>query len=174
MSVAVLSLSGLSGTEAKQAAAALLDIDSGGPDRLERLLVIDDTTRLGEHSDVYEQIDTAHRVEKLLCVTVGPRSGDGRRLELPGNLGGVQGSPVLWVSRPAGIDSMVVKGDSTQSINPHSPVQYYNDRPWVNIHAPSPTDIRLKGVQALLQGSKQPGKRNLHVQAISSQLLLGG
>lgn len=76
--------------------------------------------------------------------------------------------------RPAGIDSMVVKGDSTQSINPHSPVQYYNDRPWVNIHAPSPTDIRLKGVQALLQGSKQPGKRNLHVQAISSQLLLGG
>jgi hypothetical protein len=109
VSVVILSLSGLPAAGAEQAAAALLDIDSGGPDRLERLLVLDDTALLGEHLDVYEQIDTAHRVEKLLCVTVGPRPGDGWRLELPGNLGGVQGSPVLWVSRPAGIDWKMTK-----------------------------------------------------------------
>lgn len=109
MSVAILSLSGLSAAEAQQATTALLDIDSGGPDRLERLLVLDDTALLSDHLDVYEQIDTAHRVEKLVCVTVGPRPGDGRRLELPGNLGGVQGSPVLWMSRPAGIDWKVTK-----------------------------------------------------------------
>jgi hypothetical protein len=108
MSVEVLSLSGLSAAEAEQAAAALLDIDSG-PDRLERLLVLDDTTRLGEHLDVYQQIDTSHRVERLLSVTVGPRPGEGHTLELPGNLGGVQGSPVLWVGRPAGIDWKVTK-----------------------------------------------------------------
>jgi hypothetical protein len=109
VSVVTLSLSGLSAAEAEQATTALLDIDSGGPDRLERLLVLDDTALLGEHLDVYEQIDTAHRVEKLVCVTVGPRPGDGRRLGLPGNLGGVQGSPVLWVSRPAGIDWKMTK-----------------------------------------------------------------
>jgi hypothetical protein len=109
VSVAILSLSGLPAAGAEQATAALLDIDSGGPDRLERLLVLDDTALLSEHFDVYEKIDTAHRVEKLLCVTVGPRLGDGRRLELPGNLGGVQGSPVLWVSRPAGIDWKMTK-----------------------------------------------------------------
>lgn len=109
MSVPVLSLCGLSAVEAAQATTALLDIDSGGPDRLERLLVLDDTALLGEHLDVYEQIDTAHRVEKLMCVTVGPRPGDGRRLELPGNLGGVQGSPVLWVGRLGGIDWKMTK-----------------------------------------------------------------
>jgi hypothetical protein len=109
VSVVILSLSGLSAAGAEQATAALLDIDSGGPDRLERLLVLDDTELLGEHLGVYEQIDTAHRVEKMVCVTVGPRLGDGRRLELPGNLGGVQGSPVLWVSRLAGIDWKMAK-----------------------------------------------------------------
>lgn len=109
MNVVTLSLAGLSVAEAEQAATALLDIDSGGPDRLERLLVLDDTALLTEHLGVYEQIDTAHRVEKLVCVAVGPRPGNGRKLELPGNLGGVQGSPVLWMSRPAGIDWKVSK-----------------------------------------------------------------
>ncbi|HEX4833416.1 MAG TPA: hypothetical protein VH478_20255, partial [Trebonia sp.] len=104
MSVETLSLSGLSAAEAGHAAAALLDIDSGGPDRLDRLLVVDDTSRLTEHLDVYEQVDTSHRVGAMICVTVGPRPGDGLKLELPGNLGGVQGSPVLWLSRLGGID----------------------------------------------------------------------
>ena len=108
MTVEILPLSGLSAAEAKQAADALLDLDVG-PDRLERLLVLDDTALLDEHASVYQHIDTANRVEKLLCVTVGPRAGAARTLELPGNLGGVQGWPVLWVSRPAGINWRVAK-----------------------------------------------------------------
>lgn len=75
--------------------------------------------------------------------------------------------------RPAGNDSLVVKGDSLFVINPHGIFQHYSDRPWVTVHAPSHTDIRLNGVLAFLQGSKQPGRRNLHVQAIYSQLWLG-
>ena len=108
MSVEILSLCGLSAVEAERAAAAKVDIETG-PDRLEMLLVLDDLARLGEHIDVYRQIDTAHRVYKLLCVTVGPRPKDELKLEFPGNLGGVQGSPVLWVSRPAGVDWAVTK-----------------------------------------------------------------
>jgi hypothetical protein len=109
VSVPILSLCGLSAAEAAQATTGLLDIDSGGPDRLERLLVLDDTALLAAHLKVYEQIDTAHRVEKLVCVTVGPRPGDARTLGLPGNLGGVQGSPVLWLSRLAGVDWKMTK-----------------------------------------------------------------
>ena len=90
MTVEILPLSGLPAAGARQAADALLDLDTG-PDRLERLLVLDDTALLEEHESVYEHIDTAKRVEKLLCVTVGPRTGDGRKLELPGNLGGSPG-----------------------------------------------------------------------------------
>ena len=72
MTVEILSLSGMSAAEAGAAATALLDIDSGsGPDRLDRLLVLDDTALLGEHADVYPQIENSNRVEKLLCVTVG-------------------------------------------------------------------------------------------------------
>lgn len=71
-------------------------------------------------------------------------------------------------------DSLLIKGDSFLVINPHGYTQQYNDRPWITVYAPAQTDIRLKGVQALLQGSRQPGKRNLHVQAIYSRLLLGG
>ena len=108
MTVEILSLSGLPAAGAKQAADALLDLDTG-PDRLERLLVLDDTAQIDEHGPVYEHIDTAKRVERLLCVMVGPRTGDGRKLELPGNLGGTQGWPVLWVSRPGGINWRVAK-----------------------------------------------------------------
>src|SRR5215469_9967823 len=109
MSVEILSLCALSATEAEQAATALLDIDSGGPDRLERLLVLDDTPLLAEHLDVYRHIETANRIERLMCVAVGPRPKDERKLRVPGNLGGVQGRPVLWVSRPAGVDWKVTK-----------------------------------------------------------------
>jgi hypothetical protein len=106
MTVTVLSLSGLTAAEAGQACDAMLDIDSGGPDKIERLLVLDDTALLDAHEPVYESIDTSYRVprEGVLSVLVGPRNGPaGRTLELPGNLGGGTGSPILWVSRPAGI-----------------------------------------------------------------------
>ncbi len=108
MTVEILALSGLPAAGARQAADALLDLDTG-PDRLERLLVLDDTALLDEHAAVYQHIDAANRVEKLLCVTIGPRTGDGRKLELPGNLGGGQGWPVLWVSRLGGINWRVAK-----------------------------------------------------------------
>ncbi len=108
MTVEILSLSGLPAAGARQAADALLDLDTG-PDRLERLLVLDDTALLEEHAPVYQHIDTARRIEKLLCVTAGPRAGDDRKLDLPGNLGGTQGWPVLWVSRPGGINWRMAK-----------------------------------------------------------------
>jgi hypothetical protein len=108
MTVEILSLSSLSVAQAQQAADALLDIDNGA-DRLERLLVLDDTALLDEHAAVYQHIEAANRVEKVQCVTAGPRAGDGRKLELPGNLGGTLGWPVLWVSRPGGINWRVAK-----------------------------------------------------------------
>src|SRR6201996_2584347 len=103
MTVELLALSGLSAAEARQTADELLDLDTG-PERLERLLVLDDTALLWEHEGVYARIDNAQRVGRLLCVAVGPRADGGRRLAMPGNLGGNHGWPVLWLSRPAGID----------------------------------------------------------------------
>jgi hypothetical protein len=103
MTVEILRLSGLETAESDQAANKLLDIHTG-PRDLRYLLVLDDTARLVRHAPVYQRLDTANRVEDLLCVAVGPRSGNGRALQLPGNLGGTQGAPVLWVSDPSGID----------------------------------------------------------------------
>jgi len=110
MSVEIMSLCGLSAVKAEEAVTALLDIDRGGPDQLDRLLVLDDTALLVDHLVAYQRIDTMNRVEKMMCVAVGPRPQDGRKLELPGSsLGGVQGAPVLWVSRPAGINWRLTK-----------------------------------------------------------------
>ncbi len=103
MTIEILRLSGLEAAEAGQAAGTLLDLATG-PRDLSNLLVLDDTALLVEHAPVYVRLDTAARVEDMLCVAVGPRAGTGRMLRLPGNLGGTQGSPVLWVSDPSGID----------------------------------------------------------------------
>ena len=103
MTVEVLRLSGLPAEEAEQAANTLLDTETG-PYDLTRLLVLDDTALLVQHSPVYRGLVSAGRVEKMLCVAVGPRAGDGRSLHLRGNLGGNQGAGVLWVSDPRGID----------------------------------------------------------------------
>lgn len=103
MTVEVLRLSGLPAKEAEQAANTLLDTETG-PYDLTRLLVLDDTALLVQHSPVYRGLVSAGRVEKMLCVAVGPRAGDGRSLHLRGNLGGNQGAGVLWASDPRGID----------------------------------------------------------------------
>jgi len=103
MTVEMLRLSGLDSGEAEQAASTLLDLGTG-PRDLRNLLVLDDTALVVEHGPAYLRLDTAARVEHMLCVAVGPRNGKGKALWLPGNLGGTQGSPVLWVSDPSGID----------------------------------------------------------------------
>ncbi|MCW2932294.1 MAG: hypothetical protein JWM19_3256 [Actinomycetia bacterium] len=118
MTVAILSLSGLPATEAEAAADALVDIENPtGEKRLDRLLVLDDTALVKSHARAYERLDTAHRVRKLLNVSSGPltmvkdpRTGiEDRRLVLPGNLGGNDGWPVLWVGRLGGIDLELAK-----------------------------------------------------------------
>ena len=103
MKAEILRLSGMETAEAEQAANTLLDLRTGPPD-LRRLLVLDDTALLVQHAPVYEWLATARRVEDVLCVAVGHRTGNSRVLELPGFLGHVQGFPVLWVSDPSGID----------------------------------------------------------------------
>lgn len=103
MTVEILRLTGLASADAPDAAHALLADFHDHPD-LSRLLVLDDTAMLVQHTPVYERLVTAKRVENLLCVALGPRAGGGRALQLPGNLGGTQGSGVLWVSDPLGID----------------------------------------------------------------------
>lgn len=103
MAVEILWLTGLHATEAKQAAEERLDLRTGPAD-LRKLLVVDDTALLAEHSTVFDRIRSAQRVENLLCVAVGPRPGDRPLLRLPSNLAGPHESGVLWVGHPDGID----------------------------------------------------------------------
>jgi hypothetical protein len=103
MTVEILRLTGLRGDEGDQAASALLADYRSHPD-LSRLLVIDDTIALIGHSAAYERLLTSRRLDHLLCVAVGPRAADNREFRFPGNIGGGQGSAVLWVSEPHGID----------------------------------------------------------------------
>jgi hypothetical protein len=103
MTIEILWLAGRSAADAEETADKLLADLHGHPD-LRRLLVLDDTATLVRHTLIYERLVTARRVEDLLCVALGPRAESGRGLQLPGNLGGTQGSGVLWVSDPRGID----------------------------------------------------------------------
>lgn len=103
MTVEILWLTGQADPDAADTVNALLADLHGHPD-LRRLLVLDDTVRLAGRTLVYERLVTARRVEDLLCVALGPRADGDRQLRLPGNLAGTQGSGVLWVSDPHGID----------------------------------------------------------------------
>ncbi len=101
-----LTLSGIDAPDALAAAVALLD-DRSVRD-LTRLLVIDDTDMLTGHEAAYRALLTSGRLTRLLCVAIGmpgggrPQAGTG--IELPGNISSVQGSAVLWVGDPLGID----------------------------------------------------------------------
>lgn len=99
-----LTLSGLDAPDALAAAAALLG-DRSVRD-LTRLLVIDDTGMLTEHETAYAALLTSGRLSRLLCVAIGIPGGSRLRaeIELPGNISSVQGSAVLWVGDPLGID----------------------------------------------------------------------
>jgi hypothetical protein len=103
MTVVVLRLTGLRGDGADGAVRALLADHGAYPD-LSRLLVVDDTVALTGHSGVYERLLTSRRLDHLLCVAVGPRADHSRELRFPGNIGGGQGSVVLWVGDPNGVD----------------------------------------------------------------------
>jgi hypothetical protein len=100
--VHTLRLCGLTGDEAVTAAKALL-ANRDIPD-LSHLLVLDDTSLLPSHVDAFEDLLTAGRLHHLLCVAIGP-SADGRAtVVVPGNISSMQGSAVLWVSDPIGVD----------------------------------------------------------------------
>ncbi|HEX3966193.1 MAG TPA: hypothetical protein VHZ03_57715 [Trebonia sp.] len=134
MTVEVLSLCGLTLAGAGQAAEAMLDIDSGGPDSIDRLLVLDDTSLLDAHEPAYAYIETVNRVppESMLCVLSGPRNGDGgRKLVLPGNLGGTH-TPVLWVSRPAGIEWKVERS-AVANRHPGPPLASLDRHPLIRL-----------------------------------------
>ena len=134
MTVQVLSLCGLTGDGAGLAAEAMLDIDSGGPDSIDRLLVLDDTSLLAAHEPAYMYIENANRVpaESMLCVLVGPRNADGgRKLVLPGNLGGTR-TPVLWVSRPAGIEWKVERS-AVANRHPGTPSASLDQHPLIRL-----------------------------------------
>jgi hypothetical protein len=119
MTVEVLRLSGLPDGEPDRAVSALLADFHAHPD-LSRLLVVDNTVALIGHSVVFERLLTSHRLDHLVCVAVGPRAADSREFRFPGNIGGGQGSTVLWVSDPHGIDwrlaaSAIARGHSGNS-----------------------------------------------------------
>ena len=103
MTVEVLRLSGVPDGEPDRVVSALLADFRAHPD-LSRLLVVDDTVALIGHSAIFERLLTSHRLDHLVCVAVGPRAADSREFRFPGNIGGGQGSTVLWVSDPDGID----------------------------------------------------------------------
>lgn len=100
--VEILRLSGLEGPEAVETASKLLG-DRSRSD-LSRLLVLDDTAALTDHADAFERLLTSRRLDHLLCLAVGPRSGDTKAFVLPGSISSGRGSAVLWVSDPLGVD----------------------------------------------------------------------
>jgi hypothetical protein len=118
--VETLKLSGLREAQALHAANSLLS-DRSRRD-LSRLLILDDTSALNSHADAFERLLTARRVQRLLCVAVGPRAGDGDQISLPGSISSGRGSLVLWVSDPLGVDwrmsveaVAVIRGDGVKT-----------------------------------------------------------
>jgi hypothetical protein len=108
MTVVILRLSGLDAAEAMEAANELLSARDKHP-VLRRTLVIDDTVALIDHTRVYQRLLTARRLERLLCVALGPLGPEGPggqspQLRVPPNISSRQGSAVLWVSDAQGID----------------------------------------------------------------------
>ena len=101
MTVEILCLSGTD--DGGNAVSTLLNDHRAHPD-LSRLLVIDDTAALFSHLAVYERLLTSRRLDHLLCVAVGPRAAYGGEFRFPANLSGAQGSAVIWVSDPDGVD----------------------------------------------------------------------
>jgi hypothetical protein len=108
MTVEILRLSGLDTVQATEAANELLS-DRGKHPVLRRTLVVDDAVALADHAETYQRLLTSRRLERLLSVAVGPRGPEGPagqrpRIRIPPNISSRQGSAVLWVGDPRGID----------------------------------------------------------------------
>jgi hypothetical protein len=111
MTVVILRLSGLPADEAMKAASDLLSARDRYP-VLRRTLVIDDSSALVDHTAAYQRLLTAKRMDRLLCVALGPldppdpqdTGRQGPQLRIPPNISSRQGSAVLWVSDTQGID----------------------------------------------------------------------
>lgn len=114
--VVVLRLSGTSADEAMALADALVN-DRSVPD-LSHLLVVDDTTALAAHSEVFAHLLVPGRVPHLMCLSVGapPRPG---RLMLPAGIAADRSSVVLWVADPLGID-WPLRASAVATLRPES------------------------------------------------------
>jgi hypothetical protein len=107
MTAEILRLSGLDNRNATLAADELL-ADRVRHPVLRRMLVMDDAAALFDRASVYQLLLTSGRMERLLCVAVGPlvppAPGRGPKLRIPPNISSQQGSAVLWVGDPQGVD----------------------------------------------------------------------
>jgi len=105
--VRVLRLSGLDAGEAQRATRDLLTNRELGD--LSSVLVLDDTGTLSEHVSAFEALLRSGQVPHVLCVAIGPvaddqEQGGNQQIVVPGVIGHSQGSAVLWVSDPIGVD----------------------------------------------------------------------
>jgi hypothetical protein len=108
MTAEILRLAGLDNRKAAQAAEELL-ADRAGHPNLRRTLVLDDTSELFDHSEIYQLLLTSRRMDQLLCVALGPDGAPSAppgepKIRIPANISGQQRSAVLWVADPQGID----------------------------------------------------------------------
>lgn len=100
--VQILRLSGLDAGEAGSAARSLL-ADRSVAD-LSRLLVLDDAATLLEHAATFENLLNSRRLRHLVCIAIGPPARSRQPIFVPGAISSGQGSAVLWVSDPLGVD----------------------------------------------------------------------
>jgi len=71
-------------------------------------------------------------------------------------------------------DSMIVYGDDTMPLNPHTSFQNFSDRPWVSVDMPAGVRlVRTEGQLALFRGSPKPAPVRFDIQAVNSQIWLG-
>lgn len=108
MTVVLLRLSGLDAAEAMGVANELLSARDKHP-VLRRTLAIDNTVALIDHTAVYQRLLTSRRLDRLLCVALGPLGPEGPegqspQIRIPPNISSRQGSAVLWVSDAQGVD----------------------------------------------------------------------
>ena len=118
MTVVILTLSGLDAAAGLDAVERVLAARDTYP-HLDKTLIIDDTGALTSHTGVFEHLLRSRRLDHVLCVAVGPgRRGhagaddtaDGRPIRIPSNISSSQGSALLWVGDPDGIDCPLLAG----------------------------------------------------------------